>query len=394
MNIWQQLRKQQENGNNKPFFCVAPMADVTDAAFRRMIAKYSRHGEKDGGPTVMWTEFVSANGLMSKGREVLQRDLSYAEVERPIVAQLFSADPEKMEAAAEFVANLGFDGIDINMGCPDKTIEKQGAGAFMITTPEQALAIIAAVQRGVARSQAVSQGKEIGISVKTRVGYASESIDTWIPLLLTSGIHALSVHARTRKDLSKVPAQWKYLKKVVALRNRFAPEVVIIGNGDVISLADGHKKALYSGVDGVMVGRALFGNPWFFDSTRAIVATLPKKRSPFFIRCIAAFPTITRFFGELLETKRGAPQSAIAPITPIERMQVLLEHTFLFESLLGDIKSFAIMKKHYKAYCTGFVGAKELRLQLMETHSAAEVLPIISTFLKQQAKHEMRTSHH
>ena len=117
MNFWQKIRNEK-----KPFFCVAPMADVTDPAFRQLIAKY-------GKPDVMWTEFVSANGLMSAGRIVLQRDLDFSEIERPIVAQLFSADPDNMEKAARLCAELGFDGIDINMGCPDKTIEKQGAGA-------------------------------------------------------------------------------------------------------------------------------------------------------------------------------------------------------------------------------------------------------------------------
>lgn len=381
MNFWQQLRQQQiastaEKGSvRKPFFCVAPMADVTDAAFRQIIAKYSRHGMPGGGPDVMWTEFVSANGLMSKGREVLQRDLVYGEGERPIVAQLFSADPEKMEQAAKFACDLGFDCIDINMGCPDRTIEKQGAGACMITTPDVALEIVKAAQRGIAASDAVRNGKEVALSVKTRVGYNSVEIGTWIPLLLQSGISALTVHARTRKDLSKVPAQWGYLKEVVALRDKLAPGVVIIGNGDVVSLADGTAKVQESGVDGVMVGRALFGNPWFFDSTREIVATLPKKQ-----------PSILRLLGKvfpaLSETKRRAPQSAIHPITTQERLLVLIEHTELFEQLLGDIKSFAVMKKHYKAYCTGFVGAKELRLQLMETNSAAEVKTIVEAFLQ------------
>ncbi|HSE56561.1 MAG TPA: tRNA-dihydrouridine synthase family protein, partial [Candidatus Paceibacterota bacterium] len=193
-NFWQELRK-----NKQPFFCVAPMADVTDAAFRRLIAKYSRHGEFGGGPDVFWTEFVSADGLMSQGREVLGRDLEYCEAERPIVAQLFSSNPEKMEGAARLCAELGFDGIDINMGCPDKTIEKQGAGAAMIKNPEQAQAVIRAAKRGAGN---------LPISVKTRVGYNTVQITEWIPLLLKENIAALTVHARTRKELSAVPAPW------------------------------------------------------------------------------------------------------------------------------------------------------------------------------------------
>ncbi len=336
------------------------MADVTDPAFRRLIATY-------GKPDVMWTEFVSANGLMSAGRETLQRDLAYAELERPIVAQIFSADPEKIEGAARLCKELGFDGIDINMGCPDKTIEKQGAGAAMIKTPDIAVAIIAAAKRG-------AQG--LPVSVKTRVGYNTVQIQEWIPLLLKQDIAALTVHARTRKEMSKVPAHWEYLKEVVELRDKLAPNTVIIGNGDVTSLADGKQKAAETGVDGIMVGRALFGNPWFFDESREMTASIPKK---------SVFQKLP-FFGKLFQTRRTAAQSAIKPITVSERLTVMAEHTKLFEALLGDIKSFSIMKKHYKAYCTGFPGAKELRMQLMESQNSKEVEAAVEAFLTNMSR--------
>ncbi len=356
MNFWQQLKS-----TKKPFFVVAPMADVTDPAFRALIA---RHGK----PDVIWTEFVSANGLMSKGREILARDLVFSEAERPIVAQLFSADPTNMEGACKLAAELGFDGIDINMGCPDKTIEKQGAGAAMIKTPDVALAVIAAAKRGIQAS-----GRDIPLSVKTRVGYQTVQIEKWIPLLLSAGIAALSVHVRTRKELSAVPADWSRLKRVVELRDKLAPETIIIGNGDVTSLADGKQKAVESGADGVMVGRALFGNPWFFDASREVVASIPRKQ-PRWIR--STF--LKHIFGT---SKRTLAQSAARPITIEERLTVMVEHTKLFEDLLGDIKSFAIMKKHYKAYCTGFRGAKELRMELMEAKDAGEVEGIVVQFL-------------
>lgn len=356
MNFWQQL-----TSTKQPFFAVAPMADVTDPAFRRLIA---RHGK----PDVMWTEFVSANGLMSKGREVLARDLVFSDAERPIVAQLFSADPVNMEGACKLAAELGFDGIDINMGCPDKTIEKQGAGAAMIKTPDVALAVIAAAKRGIAAS-----GRDIPLSVKTRVGYQAVQIEQWVPLLLSAGIAALSVHVRTRKELSAVPADWSRLKRVVELRDKLAPETIIIGNGDVVSLADGKQKARETGADGVMVGRALFGNPWFFDETREVVASIPEKQ-PRWIRNTF----LKHIFGT---SKRTLAQSHAKPITIEERLTVMVEHTKLFEELLGDIKSFAIMKKHYKAYCTGFRGAKELRIELMEAKDAAEVEVIVKHFL-------------
>ncbi len=360
-NFWQQLRQQKEL-TKKPFFALAPMADVTDPAFRALIAKY-------GKPDVMWTEFVSANGLMSKGREVLGRDLVFSDAERPIVAQLFSSNPEHMEGAAKLCAELGFDGIDINMGCPDKTIEKQGAGASMIKTPEVAKAVIEAAKRGIA-----SAGKTIPVSVKTRVGYNTVAIEEWIGFLLKQDIAALTVHARTRKELSKVPAPWGRIREVVLLRDKISPDTVIIGNGDVVSLADGQAKAQESGVDGVMVGRALFGNPWFFDPTREMVATLPK-RAPWILRKL---PFVKRFF----DTKRKAAVSKTKPISVEERLRVMVEHSELFETMLGDIKNFSIIKKHMKAYVTGFTGAKELRVALMEqANSSSEVKRIVEEFL-------------
>ena len=131
-NIKETCAREGRDGKPRPIFTLAPMADVTDAAFRSIIAEYSNMGKKGGGPDVMWTEFVSADGLCSPGRKALLTDLMYTEAERPIVAQLFSSHPEKMREAAKLVAELGFDGIDINMGCPDRSIEKQGAGAAMM----------------------------------------------------------------------------------------------------------------------------------------------------------------------------------------------------------------------------------------------------------------------
>jgi tRNA-dihydrouridine synthase len=276
-----------------------------------------------------------------------------------------------MEGAAKLCAELGFDGVDINMGCPDKMIEKQGSGAGMIKTPAIAIQVIAAAKRGIKNA-----GKDIPVSVKTRVGYYTPEIQSWIKTILEQDVAALSVHARTRKDLSKVPAKWEYIKEVVALRDAIAPDTVIIGNGDVISLADGRAKAHKSGADGVMVGRALFGNPWFFDESRAIVATLPK-RAPWILRKL---PFVKKFF----DTKRKAAVSTVKPITVEERLMVMVEHCELFESMLGDVKRFAIMKKHLKAYVTGFDGAKELRIALMDTaETAADARRIVGEFLVQ-----------
>jgi len=314
----------------RPFFALAPMADVTDAAFRQMIAKYSRHGEPGGGPDVFWTEFVSADGLCSAGRDTLLRDLAYSDREHPIVAQIFGSHPDTMQKTAELVASLGFDGIDINMGCPDKSIEKQGAGAAHIKDPKLAREVILATMAG---------AKGLPVSVKTRVGYNKEILDEWLPKLLETKLAAITIHARTRKELSLVPARWELVARAVEITK--GSGTLIIGNGDVRDIADAEAKAKATGADGVMLGRAIFGSPWVFDRDRK------------------------------------------APPSLQEKFEILIEHTHLFEKLLGDIKSFAIMKKHYKAYVNGFDGAKELRVKMMEATNADEVEVIARNFLAQ-----------
>lgn len=341
----------------KPFFALAPMADVTDPAFRIVVASCAK-------PDVLWTEFVSADGLAHPvAREKLIKDLQFTEAERPIVAQLFSSNPDTMRSAAQLCAELGFDGIDINMGCPDKTIEKQGCGAAMIKTPEVAKKIIQAAKQG---------APNLPISVKTRVGYSAESIDTWIKMLLVQDIAVLSVHARTRSQLSKVAANWNYIKQIVELRDSVAPHTLIIGNGDVSDIAGGLEKATQTGCDGIMIGRAVFGNPWIFDKTR----TVQKKGSwnmPWFVKWLPR-SWAKKIVGDNKYTVLDIPLS--------EKLQTLIKHAELFENLLGDVKSFAVMKKHFKAYVHGFDGAKELRINLMDNgNSAAEVKSIIEKFL-------------
>lgn len=353
MNFWENLPA--------PFFVVAPMADVTDAAFRRVIAKYGR-------PDVMWTEFVAADGLVRatpEGKEKLMADLKYSKLERPIVAQLFTSNPEHMEYAANLCRELGFDGIDINMGCPDKSIEKQGCGSAMIKTPAVAREIIRAAKRG---------AKNVPVSVKTRVGYNKDEIDSWIPVLLEERPAALTIHARTREEMSKVPAVWERVARAVALRDKIAPDTRIIGNGDVLSLNDAHQKANESGADGVMIGRALFGNPWFFN---------PKRRLPFRLH---ALPTHGVNRETLLSFDEG--DSKIEIVSLKERLQVLVEHTKLFEEMLPH-KNLAVMKKHYKAYVSGFPGAADLRHELMQQNSVSDIEAVVHAFLAQQQQNAL-----
>jgi tRNA-dihydrouridine synthase len=306
------------NRLEKPFFVLAPMADVTDPAYRKLIAE-------TGKPDVTWTEFVSADGLyhtrekgvMEDADNPLVRDLAFTEGERPIVAQLFGAHPDTMAYAAKLCAELGFDGIDINMGCPDRSIEKQGAGAAMMKHPEDAPAIIAAARES-----------GLPVSVKTRIGYNKEEMDEWLPVLLKEHPAALTVHLRTRKEMSLVPAHWELAGRVVALRDRYSPETRAIGNGDVKTLADAHVKAKETGLDGIMLGRGIFGNPWLF-------------------------------------TERDPEE-----IPPQEKLAALLRLSAYFDELRPR-KSFHILKKHFKAFITGWPGAAELRASLMEaTHHA------------------------
>ncbi|MDQ5957988.1 MAG: tRNA-dihydrouridine synthase [Patescibacteria group bacterium] len=327
-NIWKDLPK--------PIFTLAPMADVTDAAFRQIIAKYSR----PHGPHIFYTEFVSADGLMHPvGQQKLLRELYFTPDEQPIVAQLFTSKPDKMREAAAFVAKMGFAGIDINMGCPDAGVEKQGCGADLIRHPELAQELIIAAKEGAGG---------LPVSVKTRIGYNKVELETWTPALLSAKPASITFHFRTRKEMSKVSAHWELAD--IPVKMATGSGVLILGNGDVENLAEAREKVLAHGVDGVMLGRAIYGNPWLFAET--------------------------------------------VPI-PAEKLRVLVEHTKLFADLFlpgetnekffnDHTKSFAIMKKHFKAYADGFAGAADLRAKLMVTENSAEVEQVVQDFLQTQ----------
>ncbi len=295
------------------------MADVTDAAFRFIIAKY-------GKPDVMWTEFVSADGLCSEGKKALLHNLRFDESERPIVAQFFGATPEHFYSCALLARELGFDGVDINMGCPEKNVVKQGAGAALIKNPSLAKRIIEETKRGAG---------PLPVSVKTRIGFNAKEELSWIPALLEAGPACIVIHGRTKKEMSLVPADWETIGRAAELAKRFgssSEKTLIVGNGDVTGLEDAAEKAARYELDGVMIGRGIFGNPWLFAGLS------PSKE---------------------------------------EKLRVMVEHTFLFEKFFKGIKSFDVMKKHYKAYVNGFRGAKELRIKLMEAKNAEEVADIV-----------------
>ncbi|OGB73694.1 hypothetical protein A3K24_02550 [candidate division Kazan bacterium RIFCSPHIGHO2_01_FULL_44_14] len=311
--FWKKLKR--------PIMALAPMADVTDAAFRRLISKH-------GKPDVMWTEFVSCDGLCSdKGRPMLMRALKFDISERPIVAQIFGSTPEHFYTCAKLLKKLKFDGIDINMGCPDKKVEKQGGGAKLMLNPKLAQEIIRQTKRGAGG---------LPVSVKTRLGYSQRNIQEWVKALIETEPAVIIVHARTRKEMSKVPADWKAIKEVVQLVKKSGKDILVIGNGDVKSVAEARRLAKISGADGVMVGRGVFGNPWFFNKTKNKV---------------------------LLK----------------EKLTVMVEHAKLFEKLTPN-QSFSIMKKHFKAYVAGFDGANQLRAKLMTTKNSAEVAKLVKAW--------------
>ena len=326
MGFWKELAS-----GKKPVFVMAPMADVTDCAFRQIITKY-------GKPDALWTEFVSADGLANrKGREALLIDLKFDKNESPIVAQLFGANILNMESAATLCRELGFDGIDINMGCPDKSIEKSKSGAYCIKDPELSKSIVLAARRGAG---------DLPVSVKTRLGYNSVDFG-WIKEVLSWRLPLVTFHLRTRKEMSLVPAHWDIMPKIIELRNEISPETIVLGNGDVLDLNDGRQKVSASGADGAMLGRAIFGNPWLFSN---------HENNP-----------------ELVEGQEVSIQ---------EKLKVMLEHTKLFVQMLGAHKNFAIMKKHYKAYVNGFSGAKELRVKLMECPDYESIEREVNSFLE------------
>jgi len=297
------------------------MDDVTDTVFRQIIGDLA-------APDLYFTEFTSVDGMVSQaGREAVSRRLIFQESERPIIAQIWGNDPEKFFKAAQMCAEMKFDGIDINMGCPEKSVVKRGMCSGLIHNPQLAAKIIKATKDG---------ADGIPVSVKTRLGMREIEPD-WIKHLLNQDLAALIIHGRTVREMSKVPAHWDEIGKVVQLRNEINPKTVIIGNGDVESYEDGISKVNQYNLDGIMIGRGVFKNLWIFDKSGQI-------HNP----------------------------------STEERLQQLSKHTKLFVETWGDTKSFAILKKFFKCYISDFDGASELRTKFMETKNLKEVQTLVS----------------
>lgn len=307
----------------KPIMALAPMADVTDSAFRQIICKY-------GKPDVCFTEFVSTDGLCSVGREKLLLDLQFEESERPIVAQIWGSKPKNFFETAKLLRELTFDGIDINMGCPEKNIQKQGGCAALMKNSDLTKEIILATKEGAGG---------LPVSVKTRTGYERENVAEWVFHLASCEPAAIIIHGRTKKEMSKVPADWEAIKRAASIVRDTSKNILVIGNGDVKSLSEAYDKAEKYDVAGVMIGRGVFGNPWFFNK-KINKADLPIR----------------------------------------EVLRVMTEHARLFEKLFRGKKNFMLMRKHFGSYVSGFEGAKELRLKLMVAKDANEVSEICKNF--------------
>lgn len=316
-NFWLNLKK--------PISVLAPMDNVTDTVFRQIVARCA-------APDVFFTEFVCTDTLCSRGAKTVMRKLQYTESERPLVAQIWGNNPEHYLKVTKLLRDMKFDGIDINMGCPDKSIVARGCCSGLIQYPKLAQEIIYATKEGAG---------DLPVSVKTRIGYTKIQTEEWIGNLLETEPDVITVHARTTAEMSKVPAHWEEFGVVVKLRDAMKKKTLIIGNGDIKDMKQGQELASTYGLDGIMIGRGIFQNIWAFDSTK------------------------------------NPDQFSHA-----EKLQLLIEHLTLFHQTWGDGKHFDIMKKFYKVYIHGVSDATEYRLKLMDCKTVQETIECIQLRLK------------
>lgn len=307
-NFWQKLPK--------PFVALAPMEDVTDFVFREIVATTLPR------PDVMFTEFTNVEALNSEGFEKTIYRFKYSEKQRPIVAQIWGLNPENYYETAKLIEELGFDGIDINMGCPDRAVVKMGACSALINNEPLAKEIIVATKEG---------AKKLPVSVKTRLGLKEIITEKWITFLLEHKLDAITIHGRTAKELSDVPTHWNEIQEAVIIRDNISPKTIVIGNGDVTNYKEVLEKAKTSGVDGVMIGRGIFSNPWVFEK-------------------------INKMHSQ------------------DEYKAVLLKHLDLYDKE----RHFDEIKKFFKMYINNFSGASKLRASLMQTKTLDEVKKLLS----------------
>jgi len=363
MSFWQSL--------TRPIIGLAPMDGVTDATFRHTVAM-------QGKPDVSFTEFTHVHDVC-RGPEFLLDSLIYHEVERPIVAQLYGKEPDLFYQAAHAVCELGFDGLDINMGCPSRSVASSGSGAGLIRTPDVAQAIMQAARQGIAdwadgqtlegvglkssRIAAIRRMNEqrknarllvrrtIPLSVKTRLGYDVVVVDRWIEHLLKEQPEVISLHGRTLQQMYRGEADWNAIARAAEIMH--GSGTLLLGNGDVHSYYDIVRRVRETGVDGVLVGRAALGTPWFFRQ---------KEEARFVLQ------------QHLLvgESEPWVPSLDV-------RFEMLLDHARRFEAACGQ-GQFRRMRKHLGWYCKGFPYAASLRADMFRVSSVADLEQVVADF--------------
>jgi len=365
MNFWQKI--------DKPIMGLSPMDGVTDASFRFITAKH-------GGPDVTFTEFVNVEAAFFAPHTLL-RDLTYTEIERPVIAQIYGHTPELFYKVAHLVCELGFDGLDINMGCPAKKVAAKGSGAALIRTPELARMIIQSARQGIqdwrdgqtladlgidtvfseknglanrlrGGQEMAAERRSIPLSVKTRIGYDNVVVEEWMQTLLEENLSAITLHGRTLRQGYKGSADWDAIGRAVEIAKNSA--TLILGNGDLKDMEGVCRRVHETGVDGVLLGRAAQGNPWIFRAKEQVKQAL---RS-------AAGVTI------------DSPSVGLE-----ERFRVLLEHSRHFEKH-SMIRSFVGMRKHLAWYCYDSPGAAELRAQMVRVSHIEEVVQCLSAYVE------------
>ena len=352
----------------KPFFVLAPMEAVTDVVFRHVVTHAGR-------PDVYFSEFTNATGWFRAGDRAIGGRLVKTDDESPIVAQLWGSDPEAMRAMSRHVAKLNYDGIDINMGCPAKSAIKSG-GAALIRRPDVAVAAIAAAKTA-----------SLPVSVKTRLGYTYvDEWCEWLTTILQQDIVNLTIHLRTKKEMSKVPAHYELIDDIIALRDDIAPQTLLTINGDIRDRAHGEKLfAAHPGLNGIMIGRGIFSDPFCFRKV-GVSSEIEDKR----VIVGGAAPTseqISDFSEEGANRLAGPASSDLCTVadgddgsgnTKSELIRLLHYHLDLFDHYQPTLgRPFETLKRFFKIYIRDFDGAKELREQLMHAKSTDEVRKII-----------------
>jgi len=320
MNFWHDLPR--------PFFILAPMEAVTDVVFRHVV-------KKSGSPDVFFSEFTNATGWVHAGDKAIGGRLVKTDDENPIVAQLWGGVPSDMAQLSQHCKTLGFHGIDINMGCPDASAVKAGGGAGMILNPELAAEMIEAAKTA-----------GLPVSVKTRLGYSTiDEWKVWLAHLLRQDIVNLTIHLRTKREMSKVPAHYELIPDIIALRDEIAPRTLLTINGDIENRAEGLGLVeKYPGINGVMIGRGIFHDPFCF--------TTPND------------------------------ENARTPATRAELLELLYYHLDLHDEWDSSEhpRKFDPLKRFFKVYVHSFEGAAELRDKLMHTKNTAQVRAVLSNW--------------